>query len=102
VAFPTGHGRGGGSDGLDVAVGVLTVQARGGGTRAFERGVGEISSPDVAARDVTSTGGDIDGNGADDWARQSKGSNQGSVTVARMTANPPIRSIGRGSFPDTS
>jgi len=94
------QGRGALIDTVDVAVGVAAGRARGGGTRVVDLATGEDSCPvDDDDEVVCWIGGDLGGRGAEDWARQASGSNQGSATVARMIENLPIRSIGRGSFP---
>jgi len=100
VGVSTGQGRGGGSDTTGAAVGLATSQARGGGTCVVDFATGEGACPAVVVDELVCwTRGDVDGRGADDWARQASGSNQGNVTAARMTVNLPIRSIGPGSFP---
>jgi hypothetical protein len=94
------QGRGGRIDTLDVRVGAATGRACRGGTSVVEPGTGKDSCPAaVVGKLVCWTGADVDGRGAGDWARQASVSNQGTATVARITVNLPIRSIGRGSLP---
>jgi hypothetical protein len=93
------QGRGGGIDTGGVTAALVADSVRGGGTCAFDfRGV-RGSSPALAFVVVCCTGGVVDGGEAENCARQTNGSKQGSETVAKMIVNLPIRSIGRGSFP---
>ena len=62
-----------------------SAKGRGGGTRVVDR-------PCPVA-------GKFELSGADDWARQSNGSKQGSIMMTNTAVSLPNRSIGRVSVP---
>jgi hypothetical protein len=70
--------------------GLAAGQGRGGGTRAVDTSTGESRC---------CVGGEIGGEGADDWARQGNCSSQGSIMMANAAVSLPNRSIGRVSLP---